>query len=135
MSIVNSLIELHKMNPHPEGGYYAEVFKSKDISHIYFLLEGHQNSHWHRIAKNETLHFYSGSPLIIYTSEDGEEFQTNEIGSKNNFILNIKKNTWFAMKSSGLYSLIGCTVAPAFEFDDLELAPKNWKPSSFNIDL
>ena len=135
MSIVNSLIELHKMNPHPEGGYYAEVFKSKDISHIYFLLEGHQNSHWHRIVKNETLHFYSGSPLIIYTSEDGEEFQTNEIGSKNNFIFNINKNTWFAMKSSGSYSLIGCTVAPAFEFDDLELAPKNWKPSSFNIDL
>ncbi|MFL2897659.1 MAG: cupin domain-containing protein [Candidatus Pelagibacter sp.] len=135
MSIVNTLIELYKMNPHPEGGYYAEVFKSKDISHIYFLLEEHQHSHWHRIAKNETLHFYSGSPLIIYTSEDGEEFQVNEIGSKNNFIFNINKNTWFAMKSSGSYSLIGCTVAPAFEFDDLELAPKNWKPSLFNIDL
>ena len=135
MSIVNSIVDYHKMIPHPEGGYYVEVFKNKDISHIYFLLEGHQYSHWHRITKNETLHFYSGSPLKIYTSDDGEEFQTNEIGSKNNFIFNIKKNTWFAMKSTGSYSLIGCTVAPAFEFDDLELAPKNWKPSKFKSDL
>ncbi len=135
MTDIKSIIKHHKMIPHPEGGYYAEVFKSKDVSHIYFLLEKHQHSHWHRITKNETLHFYSGSPLLIYTSEDGEKFQTNEIGLKNNFIFTIKKNTWFAMKSSGIYSLVGCTVAPAFEFDDLELAPKDWKPSKFNINL
>ena len=135
MTDIKSIIKYHKMIPHPEGGYYAEVFKSKDVSHIYFLLEKHQYSHWHRITKNETLHFYSGSPLLIYTSKDGDKFQTNEIGLKNNFIFTIKKNTWFAMKSSGVYSLIGCTVAPAFEFDDLELAPKDWKPSKFNINL
>ena len=81
------------------------------------------------------MHFYLGSPFIIYTSKDGEEFQTNEIGSKNNFIFNIEKNTWFAMKPAGSYSFIGCTVAPAFEFDDLELAPKDWKPSKFNINF
>ena len=120
---------------HPEGGYYVEIFKTRYVSHIYFLLEKHQYSHWHRISKNETLHFYSGSPLIIYTSKNGKEYQTNKIGSKNNFIFNIKKNTWFAMKSSGPYSLIGCTVAPAFEFKDLELAPKEWKPSKFKINL
>ena len=135
MTDIKSIIKYHKMIPHPEGGYYAEVFKSKDVSHIYFLLEKHQHSHWHRIIKNETLHFYSGSPLLIYTSKDGEKFKTNKIGLKNNFIFTIKKNTWFAMKSSGVYSLIGCTVAPAFEFDDLELAPKDWKPSKFNINL
>ena len=135
MTDIKSIIKYHKMVSHPEGGYYVEVFKNKDISHIYFLLEKHQHSHWHRITKNETLHFYSGSPLKIYTSKDGNEFQINEIGSKNNFIFNIKKNTWFAMKSTGAYSLIGCTVAPAFEFNDLELAPKNWKPSKFKFDL
>ena len=135
MSFVKSLIKQHKMIAHPEGGHYVEIFKNKDVSHIYFLLEQHEHSHWHRITKNETLHFYLGSPLLIYTSEDGNEFKTNEIGSKNNFNFNIKKNIWFAMKSSGSYSLIGCTVAPAFEFSDLELAPKNWKPSKFNIDL
>ena len=135
MTNIKSIIKYHKMISHPEGGYYVELFKNKDMSHIYFLLEGYQHSHWHRITKNETLHFYSGSPLKIYTSEDGEEFQTNEIGSKKNFIFNIKKNTWFAMKPVGTYSLIGCTVAPAFEFDDLELAPKGWKPSKFNLNL
>ena len=135
MSIVKSLIEYHKMIPHPEGGHYVEVFKNRDVSHIYFLLEGHEHSHWHRITKNETVHFYSGDPLEIYTSKDGEEFETNQIGSNNNFIYSIEKNTWFAMKPKGKYSLIGCTVAPAFEFEDLELAPKNWKPSKFNLSL
>ena len=135
MSIVKSLIEYHKMIPHPEGGHYVEVFKNKDVSHIYFLLEGHEHSHWHRITKNETVHFYSGDPLEIYTSKDGEEFETNQIGSNNNFIYSIEKKTWFAMKPKGKYSLIGCTVAPAFEFEDLELAPKDWKPSKFNLSL
>ena len=135
MSIVKSLIEYHKMIPHPECGHYVEVFKNKDVSHIYFLLEGHEHSHWHRITKNETVHFYSGDPLEIYTSEDGVDFETNQIGSNNNFIYSIKKNTWFAMKPKGKYSLIGCTVAPAFEFEDLELAPKDWKPSKFNLSL
>ena len=135
MSIVKSFVEYHKMIPHPEGGHYVEVFKNKDVSHIYFLLEGHEHSHWHRITKNETIHFYSGDPLEIYTSEDGVDFETNQIGSNNNFIYSIKKNTWFAMKPKGKYSLIGCTVAPAFEFKDLELAPKDWKPSKFNLSL
>ena len=135
MSIVKSLVEYYKMIPHPEGGHYVEVFKNKDVSHIYFLLEGHEHSHWHRITKNETVHFYSGDPLEIYTSKDGEEFETNQIGSNNNFIYSIEKNTWFAMKPKGKYSLIGCTVAPAFEFEDLELAPKDWKPSKFNLSL
>ena len=135
MSIVKSLIEYHKMIPHPEGGHYVEVFKNRDVSHIYFLLEGHEHSHWHRITKNETVHFYSGDPLEIYTSKDGEEFETNQIGSNNNFIYSIEKNTWFAMKPKGKFSLIGCTVAPAFEFEDLELAPKDWKPSKFNLSL
>ena len=135
METVKSLIEYHKMIPHPEGGQYVEVFKNKDVSHIYFLLEGHEYSHWHRITKNETVHFYSGDPLEIYTSKDGEEYETNQIGSNKNFIYSIEKNTWFAMKPKGKYSLIGCTVAPAFEFEDLELAPKDWKPSKFNLSL
>ena len=132
MSIVKSLINLHKMLPHPEGGYYVEVYKSADVTQIYYLLEKNQKSHWHRLKKNEILHFYSGSPLIIHTSKGGEEFETNLIGSKGNFIFNVEKHTWFSMKSTGLYSLIGCTVAPAFKFSDLELAPKDWKPLKFN---
>ena len=131
MSISKTLIKYHKMIPHPEGGHYVEVFRNKDVSHIYFLLEKHEFSHWHKISKNETLHFYSGSPLTIFTSKDGINFDTVYLGSKNNFIYNVKKNTWFAMKTKGSYSLIGCTVAPAFDFNDLKIAPNNWKPKKF----
>ena len=123
------------MTPHPEGGHYVEVFNNKDVSHIYFLLEEHEHSHWHRITKTETLHFYSGNPLNIYTSKDGVEFQIDEIGSNNIFMCTVEKGTWFALKSTGSYSLIGCTVAPAFEFSDLEIADKDWKPSKFNRKL
>ena len=131
METIKSLIKSHKMIPHPEGGYYVEVYKNKNVSHIYYLLEKGQYSHWHRIKKNETIHFYSGSPLRIYTSKNGQEYQINEIGSENRFIYSVESNIWFSLKSTGLFSLIGCTVAPAFEFEDLEIAPKNWKPSKF----
>ena len=106
-STVKALIEDHKMTPHPEGGHYVEIFRNKDVTHIYFLLEEHENSHWHRITKTETLHFYSGSPLNIYTSKDGVEFQIDQIGSNNNFMYTVEKGTWFALKSTGAYSLIG----------------------------
>ena len=135
MNSVKSLIEHHNMIPHPEGGHFVEVYKNKDVSHIYFLLEEHEHSHWHRITKNETIHFYTGSPLNIFTSKKGEEFEINTIGSQNQYMFTIEKNTWFAMKSTGSFSLIGCTVAPAFEFEDLELAPNNWKPTKFNQEL
>ena len=135
MSLIKSIIELHKMIPHPEGGYYVEVFRTKDVSQIYFLLEGHQHSHWHRITKNEILHFYLGEPLEVFTSNDGIEYEVFSLGSNNNYIYTVKSNTWFAMKSSGSYSLIGCTVAPAFDFEDFELAPATWKPEKFKIEL
>ena len=79
--------------------------------------------------------FYSGSPLYVYTSKDGVEFQIDEIGSNNNFMYSVEKGTWFALKSTGSYSLIGCTVAPANKFEDLELAHKDWKPSKFDQQL
>ena len=63
--LIKSLIEEHKMEPHPEGGHYVEIFRNDDVTHIYFLLEEHENSHWHRITKTETLHFYS---CLLYTS-------------------------------------------------------------------
>ena len=94
MDTIKSLIKSHKMIPHPEGGHYVEVYKNKDVSHIYYLLEKGQYSHWHRIKKNETIHFYAGSPLRIYTSKNGEEYEINEIGSKDRFIYSVESNIW-----------------------------------------
>ena len=134
MSDPEKLIQKLKMTPHPEGGFFAESFRDKDnkISLIYYLLKKKQKSHWHRLKKNEILHFYLGDPMSVYISKDGKESNTkilgNNISNNENMHIIINAGSWFSMKSNGKYSLIGCTVAPAFEYSDFELAPKNWKP-------
>ena len=130
------LIEKFEMLPHPEGGYFSESFRDKDnnVSLIYYLLKKGQCSHWHRLTKNEILHFYKGDSMSVYISEDGKRSYTEVLGNKiiNNENMHIVVNagSWFSMVSNGEYSLIGCTVAPGFNYSDLELAPKNWKPTN-----
>ena len=70
MNDPEKLIKKLNMIPHPEGGYFAESFRDKNnnVSLIYYLLKKNQKSHWHRLTKNEILHFYSGDSLSIYTS-------------------------------------------------------------------
>jgi len=128
----DKLIEQLEMNPHPEGGYYSESFRDRDnsVSLIYYLLKKNEKSHWHRLKKNEILHFYDGAPLIVYLSTDGNTVQEVIINNNKDQVSHIvvRSGTWFSMESKGEYSLIGCTVAPPFNYDDFELAPKNWKP-------
>ena len=135
MENADNLIKKLSMISHPEGGHYVENFKDKDVSQIYYLLKKNEKSHWHRITKNEILHFYSGDPLEVYTSKNGISYDLILLGTNNNYIFTVTSNTWFAMRSSGDFSLIGCTVAPPFEFNDFELAPATWKPEEFKIDL
>ena len=135
MNDPDKLIEKLKMTSHPEGGYFAESFRDKNnnVSLIYYLLKKNQKSHWHRLTKNEILHFYDGYPLNVNISKDAKTSYTKILGKNinNNESLHIVvlAGSWFSMKSSGLYSLIGCTVAPGFDYKDFELAPKNWEPS------
>ena len=123
------------MISHPEGGHYDENFKNDKVTQIYYLLKRNEKSHWHRLTKNEILHFYSGDPLEVFTSNDGVNYEVFSLGSDHNYIYSVAANTWFAMRSSGAFSLIGCTVAPAFDFDDFELAPATWRPENFKIEL
>ena len=58
------------MIPHPEGGYFKESYRDKNVSLIYYLLKKNEKSHWHRLTKNEILHFYNGDPLKVLTSID-----------------------------------------------------------------
>ena len=108
------------------------VNKENKVSLIYYLLKKNQRSHWHRLKKNEILHFYQGDPMLIYVSSDGLTSDTiilgNDINNKENMHVVIKAGSWFSMRSNGKYSLIGCTVSPGFDYSDFELAPKNWKP-------
>jgi len=128
MNDAESIIYELKLEPHPEGGHFIECFRTKEISIIYYLLKRNEKSHWHRLTKNETLHFYKGDPLKIFQSSDGININSVILGQGNVFNFTVETGTWFAMKSTGEYSLIGCTVAPAFDYKDFELAPKSWSP-------
>ena len=129
-----SLIESLKMTPHPEGGHFAETFRADDgsASLIFYLLKSDERSHWHRLTKNEILNFYDGDPMSVLLSPDGVSIQRKTLGrnavDNEAYHLIVPKGTWFSMQSTGDWSLIGCTVSPAFSFDDFELAPKGWMP-------
>ena len=135
MSDAESIINNLHLIPHPEGGHFVECFKTEVISIIYYLLKKNEKSHWHRLNKDENLHFYKGDPLIIYVSKNGVSYTSYTLGEKNKFNYTIKAGNWFAMQSSGEYSLIGCTVVPAFDYKDFELAPPDWKPKNFDIKI
>jgi uncharacterized protein len=142
-TIINSL----NLLPHPEGGWYREVFRSDEIiplsslperyksphcfsTSIYFLLEKGDFSAFHRISSDETWHFYMGSPLIIYCIQHDGSIQQVLLGNilAEGQILQytIPRNYWFAAKIQGNsdFSLVGCTVAPGFEFQDFELGQR-----------
>jgi len=129
-----SIIASLNMVPHPEGGHFVETFRADDgsASLIFYLLQQDERSHWHRLTKNEMLHFYEGDPLKLLLSPDGVSIEEKTLGREavnNEFYHRIvPKGTWFSMQSTGDWSLIGCTVSPAFSFDDFELAPRDWMP-------
>jgi len=126
------IIKKLEMNPHPEGGHYKESYRDQNISLIYYLLKKNEKSHWHRLKKNEILHFYDGDPLIVYLSKDEINFKSIELHHNNHSShYLVKSGTWFSMITKGEYSLIGCTVSPPFDYNDFELAPKNWRPNNF----
>ena len=135
MNDSQNLIKKLNLISHPEGGYFSESFRDENnnVSLIYYLLQKNEWSHWHRLTKNETLHFYKGDPLTIYISKDGIDYKLVILGENDKFHYTVMAQNWFAMKSSGHYSLIGCTVAPGFDYKDFELAPVDWKPTNFDI--
>ena len=130
MNNADKIIRKLEMIPHPEGGHFKESYRDQNISLIYYLLKKNEKSHWHRLKKNEILHFYDGDPLIVYLSKDGintkQKILNNNLDQLSHLV--IKNGTWFSMKTKGEFSLIGCVVAPAFDYADLEIAPQNWEP-------
>lgn len=131
------------MQPHPEGGFFVETFRDPDPPHgrgrctaIYYLLERGQISHWHRIDAIEIWHWYAGSPLALMTrtGDTPAENQTenpmigtailgNHLEAMQRPQVTVPAATWQSAISLGAWTLVGCTVAPAFRFDGFELAP------------
>ena len=145
MSIVNTLIRRYSLEPHPEGGWYKQTYKSTELiaaetlpkrfgasrafyTAIYFLLEKGNFSAFHRIKSDECWHFYAGDPLLIYIIEQTGELKIISLGNDHekgqSFQYVVPANCWFASRPApeSEYCFVGCTVSPGFEFDDFELA-------------
>lgn len=138
---VNAYISVLELHPHPEGGFYKETYRSDDTTAtphgernlstaIYFLLEKGNFSAFHRIKSEEVWHFYDGDPLSVYVIHGNGTLQEIKLG------LDLGKgqtpqavvpaNCWFAsmVAEGGSFSLVGCTVAPGFDFRDFEMAKR-----------
>jgi predicted cupin superfamily sugar epimerase len=127
--------------PHPEGGYYRESYRANErirrldgaersaSTAIYYLLCGDAFSAWHRIDTDEIWHFYAGDALDVHVLEDGGRLTTYRLGNALSdercvFQASVPAGRWFAAEriDSCGYALVGCTVAPGFEFSEFELA-------------
>lgn len=146
MKNFQKIIDDLKLMPHPEGGYYSEVYRSDEYYRpellpsrysgkrnfstlIYFLLSGEDISLFHRLKSDEIWHFYSGSNIILHClNTDGynQIFLGNDSSNNISFQYVIKHGTWFAAEvaDNNSYALVGCSVSPGFDFDDFELAER-----------
>jgi predicted cupin superfamily sugar epimerase len=141
--IVDAIVSHLGLEPHPEGGWYAETWRDSpdDGSRgagtaIYYLLAAGQRSHWHRVDATEVWHFYAGGPLrlsIASVSGSGGG-PTREVTLGRDLAVRqvpqavVPAGAWQAAEPLGDWTLCGCTVSPAFTFDGFELAPPDWEP-------
>ena len=129
-----------ELKPHPEGGHYRETFRDSRTdargrsrsTAIYFLLARGERSHWHRIDAVEVWHYYAGSALTLRIADDDGEWSFRlgpnlAAGEQPQAI--VPPHTWQAAESTGDWTLVGCTVAPGFDFATFEMAPKDWEPT------
>jgi uncharacterized protein len=136
----DEIIETLNLKPHPEGGCYIQTFRDAEgdargqSTAIYYLLKAGERSHWHRVTDAaEVWHFYAGSPLKLRLAKDGEAAREVILG------VDLKNgerpqavviaNEWQSAESLGEFTLVGCTVAPGFEFEKFEMAPPGWEPT------
>jgi predicted cupin superfamily sugar epimerase len=126
------------LKPHPEGGHFRETFRDARTADgraastaIYFLLARGERSHWHRIDAVEMWHHYAGAPLILRIADDAGQRDVHlgpdlAAGEQPQAIVPVR--AWQAAESAGEWTLVGCTVAPGFEFSQFELAAPDWSP-------
>jgi predicted cupin superfamily sugar epimerase len=148
------LVQQLQLQPHPEGGYYRETYRSGEIipqnglperfagsrhfsTAIYFLLEQGNFSAFHRIQSDECWHFYTGDPLQVHVIDPEGKYTLirlgNDIRNGEVFQAMVPAGCWFASETApgGQFSLVGCTVAPGFDFADFELAKGDLLASLF----
>ena len=133
LSEADRLIALLGLQPHPEGGHFREMFRDQHgegralSTAILFLLKAGEVSRWHRIDAAEVWHFYRGAPLELtigkVTAILGPEIEKDRLPQRV-----VPPGAWQMARSLGDYTLVGCTVAPGFEFSKFEMAPDGFAP-------
>lgn len=128
--------------PHPEGGHYREIWRDRPAdggrgagTAIYFLLAAGERSHWHRVDAAEAWHWYAGEALELVLSRDGRAVEERlvlgpELGRGQRPFGLVPVGWWQAARPLGRWTLVGCTVSPAFRFEGFELAPPGWEPGA-----
>ncbi|MCC6888135.1 MAG: cupin domain-containing protein [Hyphomicrobiales bacterium] len=137
------IVRLLGLAPHPEGGHYRETFRDPHppdgraaSSAIYFLLARGERSHWHRIDAVEVWHHYAGSALRLQIAQ-GDAGPVEVVALGSTFAVGerpqaiVPARAWQSAESLGEWTLVGCTVAPGFEFTGFELAPQGWAPGGW----
>ena len=139
MLSAGDIIKKLDLKPHPEGGHFRETFRDTRAvdgraasTAIYFLLAQGERSHWHRVDAVEIWHWYAGAPLKLGIAEDGRPATRVMLGPQlaegQRPQAVVPAHAWQAAESLGDWTLVGCTVAPGFQFEGFELAPPGWKP-------
>lgn len=130
-----ALIQLLDLAPHPEGGYYRELYRApasvqpdddrgprSALTTIYFLLASGHMSRWHRVLSDEVWHLYEGGPLTLYLADpEVHELQSVELTAASAThapVHAVPARWWQAARCASGYALVGCTVGPGFEFAD-----------------
>jgi uncharacterized protein len=133
------VIRLLGLEPHPEGGHYRETFRDERAdggraasTAIYFLLAEGEASRWHRVDAAEIWHWYAGAPLELAVAAPGKPAARlrlgHDFGAGERPQAAVPAAHWQSARSLGDWTLVGCTVAPGFEFAGLELAPEGFEP-------
>ncbi|HEY2293349.1 MAG TPA: cupin domain-containing protein [Thermoanaerobaculia bacterium] len=134
------VVEILGLQPHPEGGFYRETFRAPASdgaraasTAIYYLLRAGDVSAWHRVVDaDEVWHHYAGAPLELTLSPDGRERTSLRLGpdlaAGERPQAVVPAGIWQAARPLGGWVLVGCTVAPGFEFASFEMAPAGWSP-------
>ena len=137
------IVAILGLAPHPEGGFYREMFRDAAptlegraaSTSIYFLLPADVVSAWHRVDAAEVWHYHAGAPLILEmaASDDGPIRRMKlgpdiAMGERPQGV--VPAHHWQAAESMGDWTLVGCTVAPGFEFANFEMAAPDWSPKN-----
>lgn len=136
----DDVIRMLQLTPHPEGGHFRETFRDKPApgsnrsasTAIYFLLRDGEVSRWHRVNAAEVWHWYAGAPLHLDVAPpDGPALNISlgpDLASDQRPQSIVPKGHWQRARSLGAWTLVGCTVAPGFEFAGFQIAPNGFEP-------